>query len=70
MTGGLFVALALLVWVAGIAAWRSRRSPPGDREPWEGEWDDDPDSPLDEKEAREAEDRFWAEDWDPPEPWE
>jgi hypothetical protein len=81
VTGTLFLLLAVVVVVGGLLM-RSRfqRSVEG-RDPMT----DDPvlkeilargdappleeDEPLDEEAAREAEDRFWEEEWDRPEDW-
>lgn len=80
MLGTLFFLMAAVVLVGGfLMRSRVRRTVEG-----EDPMTDDPvlrdilaqqdrsspdDPPLDEEEAREAEDRFWAEEWDRPEDW-
>ena len=61
----LWFILALLVLVAGFALRRQRRSYPVEREPWEGEPEDD--APLDMEEIRRAEEEWETEaSWDEP----
>lgn len=80
MGGLILLALAAVAAVAGyLSRRRIRRVLKGD-EPIvtdavlrsileEGEIDASDDEPLDEDAIREAEDEFWQEDWDDPEPW-
>lgn len=80
MLGTLFLIMAVFVVLAAVwSRRRVRRRLDGD-EPITGDpllreilserdaWEED-EEPLDEDRIREEEDRFWAEEWDPPEDW-
>jgi len=78
MLGTLFIILAAIVLAGGLLSRRRvRDTVEGDvplvtdevmrRILEEGHLDPDEDEPLDEDRIREAEDRFWDEEWDRPE---
>lgn len=80
MGGLVFLALAALVIVGGFLGRKRIRDVVGGGEPIvtdevlraileEGELEAPDEEPLDEDAIRDAEDEFWGEEWDDPEPW-
>jgi len=81
MSGTLFLLLAVVALVGGFLMRSRVRKTLEGREPMTDDpvlrdilaqsdtWEADEGEPLDEDEIREAEDRFWEQEWDRPEDW-